>query len=386
VKALLRLLLPSIRGVIAAALGGFWATSANCAASVVAPASEASVAVAGGGATVTPYTPPSDPQDLLKVDAAMRSYFEPLLTAPAGSSERLQQIVDALLKRDGLNFAYDIEGTYGAPETFRRRSGNCVSYSLLIVALAREFGFTASFQNVMSAARWTRFGSVVASVTHLNVRVETDDGLYLVDLRTDLLPTTRIEAMEVINDARAFSEFYDTVGLFRLVHGATEEARWCMQRATEVDPSLAANWRNLANVHARMGNWTRARSCFERALRVDRHDLSAASSLLEILRRSGTPEDMKTAATLERRAQAMRDMNPYWQEHLAQVAEEHGDWIEAEKRYRRAIALNGDEPDFYASWIAVLRRLGRNTDAQRAELKLEKVRARLNRHSIHFAS
>lgn len=333
-----------------------------------------------------PYDPPENVRDLLKVDESMRSYFNARITSPRDSVERLREITENILRPDGLDFTYDTEGTFDARQTFARRRGNCVSFSVLVVAIAREFGFTATFQNVEAAMRWSRFGDIVVSVSHLNVRVETDDGAYLVDLRPDLLPSKRIEALREISDQRAFSEFYGTLGLFRLVHGGAADAIKYMKMAADLDPSLASNWTNLANVYARSGDLASARSCFERALRVDRYDLAAAAALLDILRHSGTPEDLKAAEKLERRAKAMRDRNPYWQERLAHQAESRGDWAEAEKFYRRAISLNDEELEFYGQWIATLRRLGRESEAQRAERKLEKIRTRVAERSVHFAS
>ena len=72
--------------------------------------------------------------------------------------------------------------------------------------MRRKSLFTATFQNVETATRYTRFGTVVTAVMHLNVRVETDEAPYLVDLRPDLLPSKRLEALKLISDARAFAQ------------------------------------------------------------------------------------------------------------------------------------------------------------------------------------
>ncbi len=330
------------------------------------------------------YVPPQFPPDILKLDDEMRRFFADRITASRYSIDRLHEIVDAILRPSGLNFQYESDATFDAREAFRRRRGNCVTFAMLVTAVAREFGLEATFQNVEAATRWNHYGDIVVSVMHLNVRVDTDDGLYVVDLRPDLMPSTRVDAMQTIRDERAFAQFYSNVGFFRLVCGEPVEALRYMTFATTIDPNFAAAWTNCGNVNLRMNKWSEARACFERALRADRNDLAAASSLLGLLTRSGTPADLKAAQKLERRAEAMRSRNPYFQQRFAEQAQERGDWKESERLLRRAISLKNDEPDFYVELIATLRQLGREADAKRMERKLEALRARVAAASVRY--
>ncbi|HVU32080.1 MAG TPA: transglutaminase domain-containing protein [Opitutaceae bacterium] len=332
------------------------------------------------------YTPPSDPRELLKIDDTMRHFFSERISAAPGTATRLREIVDAILLPSGLNFAYDAEATLEPRETFRERRGNCVGFSLLVVAIAREFGFEATFQNVDDAAKWNKYGVIVASVLHLNVRVATDDGVYIVDLRPDLLPSLRLDVMREIRDERAFSQFYSNIGFFRLVHGDPAAALRYMILATDVDPAFGPAWTNRANMHARFGDLANARACFERSLRVRRGDYTAVVGLVDVLHRIATPEALKAAEKLERRAQAMRDRNPYYHQYLAERDREREDWLAAEKELKRAIDLKDDEPEFYVELIAVLHRLARDSEEKRIERKLERLRTRLANVSVHFGS
>ena len=326
-------------------------------------------------APASAYQAPTDPRELLKVDEPMRRFFGERLRLPGNTGDRLRALIEAILQPDGLHFAYDAEGTFDARETFRQRRGNCVSFSLLVVAVAREFGFRASFQSAANSARWERFGDHIVSVHHMNVRVEADGGNYVIDLWPELVAGMGA-TMRVVSDQRAFAQFHDTVGFFNLLHEQPADALQFMILATKTDPDYADAWANLGSLRSHLGNLVEARACFERALGADSRCVLALDEYVTVLRRLGSPEDLRTATKYERRAQGIRDRNPYYQQRLAERAQEHGDWVAAEKFLRQAIALKNDEPQFYEQWVTVLRQLGREDDASRATAQLEKLRRR----------
>lgn len=331
-----------------------------------------------------PYDPPENWRELLKIDAGMREFFAARIPKHGPDYDRLLAIVSAILQPDGLHFAYDIEATLDPREAFRRRRGNCVTFSMLFVAVARSFGFHVSFQNLDTTEHWDRFGRIVASVQHVNVRIDAWDGGYVVDLRPEMVPPGSADALREVTDERAFAQFYNTIGFFRLVHGDEPSALRYMQLATEVDPTCPGAWANTASMHARLGNLAAARTAFERALKLDPQGIIALDGFIAILRRTATSDDLKLADKLDRRARWIRDRNPYFQQHLAEMAQERGDLAEAEKKLRRAIALKNDEPEFYVQWIAVLEKLGRPEDVRRATAKLERLRQQLANASEHI--
>ncbi|PTX94526.1 tetratricopeptide repeat protein [Opitutus sp. ER46] len=351
-------------------------------AAAVAPAVRGEEAAAPTAApAIELWTPPEDPRDLLRVDDEMRQFFSARVAKHSSSVGTLRDIIDAILLPSGLNFAYDAEATYDARETFRRRRGNCVGFSFLFMAVARDFGLPAAFQTVDMPARWDRYGKYVVAVTHINVRVPIFDTLYVVDLRRDVLRSIDTRDLVEISDERAQSEFYSNVGFFRILHGRADEAMRFLVRATEIDPTSAGPWSNRAILLANEGRPAEAKACFERSLRLQPRGLVALDGYIAVLRELGTPEDLKKAAKLERRAAVVREDNPYFQEYLAGEAARRRDWATAEKRLRRALSLKNDEPAFYEQLCVVLDQLGRAEDAARMKVRLEKLRARLARES-----
>lgn len=322
---------------------------------------------------------------MLAVDDAMRAYFGSRIARRSTDAAKLRALVSTIIAPDGLHFTYDAAGTFTARDTFQLRRGNCASYAFLVAAVARDFGFDVAFQNIRRATRWTHVGDIVVVVQHLDLRIRTDDGTYIVDLEPDLIPPPESDAMQVISDERASAQFYCNVGFEHLVSGHTVDALRYFELATRVDPGCPTAWSNLATLHARVGDLLSARAAFERSLRADPDGEACLDGFVHVLRQLGTPDDLRRAAKLERRAQSVRDHNPYYQQHLARRAQAEGQLDAAEKLLRRAIRLKDDEPEFYVDRIAVLEQLGRSDDARRLGQQLERLRRRLAAVSPHLS-
>lgn len=333
---------------------------------------------------VDDYRVPDDARELLRVDDAMREFFAQRVPKRASDHERLEALVKAILEPDGLGFVYDAEGTFDPRETFRRRRGNCASFSFLVVAVARDLGFDASFQSIARPTRWNRVDAIVLAILHLDVRLTTRDGVYIVDLQPDVAPPRDSDEMHVISDERAYAQFYCNIGFQQLVRDRPQEALRYMTLATRIDPNCAGAWANRGTLQARLGDLAAAKASFEHSLRADPRGEAALDGFIGVLRQIGSPDALRKADKLERRARAVRERNPYYQQHLALRAQEQGDLAAAEKRLRRAIALKDDEPEFYAQWKEVLEQQGRRKDAQRAERKLAHLRERLGVAPTHF--
>lgn len=331
-----------------------------------------------------PYIPPENPAELLRLDDEIVKFFAEHVTGHRHDGFVLQRIIAAIVSPSGLNFAYDDQATFHVRETFRQRRGNCLTFAMLVVAVAREYQFEAAFQSVDIPERWDRYGTNIATIQHVNVRVETEEGPFIVDLRPDLVPHLETYPTRLVSDESVFANFYSDVGFFALVHGRDAEAMHAMVYATVVDPRSASAWSNLATLHSRQGNFAAARDCFARAYKLDSWATGGLVGYVNVLHRLGSPEDLQLAHKLERRAQKLRDRNPYYHEYLAQTARQREDWAAAESSLRRAIALKDDDPEFYAQLITTLQNLGRADDAQRIGRKLERLQRDAKLRSPHL--
>lgn len=338
----------------------------------------APVVATGGEAEAPAYLPPADWRELLKVDEPMRRFFAERVDRRAPDREILQQIVNAVVTPTGLGFGYAADALYDAREAFRRRRGGCVTFALLVAAVARDYGLAVQFQEMDTVAGWGQFDGIAAAVRHTNLRFEDEPQVFVVDLRPELRRGDRVsDDRYIVPDRRAFAHFYSTAGFFQLVRGDNAAALRFLTLGSECDPSSAIVWANLGQFHARVGNLTQARECLEKSLHRDRRGDRVWDCLVNVLRRQGGKENLQLAEKYERRAQAIRARNPYFHYELAIAAREAGDWKAVEAHLQAALRLKVDELLFHELRVEALRRLGRLQEARRAEARLVVLRTEL---------
>lgn len=308
------------------------------------------------------YRLPADAGELLRLDNEMRAFFAARVGRDTPGEERLTAILAAIVGADGLNFRYEEFGLYDVREAFRRRRGNCLTISALIVAVAREFRMPARFNNVPVRPSWSRVGRIVLEENHVNVRIETAGVLYEIDFGPRLNRAAPRGGGRLIGDRRACATLYSNAGVYRLISDDLAGALRFMQLATQTDPTYAAGWTNLAGAHQIAHDPAGARRCYERALATDPAHLAAIDGLARLSREAG---DTTRAEKLERKVARYRERNPY---HLLQLARgelAEGDVQGAHRHLSRAVRLKDDDPEILAALVEASRRLGRNRESSR---------------------
>jgi Tfp pilus assembly protein PilF len=315
---------------------------------------------------------PVNDRDLLTLDDEMRQFFAARIDAEATQETRLNQIMAALLGEQGLHLSYAADANLSARDTFHQRRGNCLSFALLTVAVARTYRLTAKFCEINTYPRWDRYGNVVTEIRHLNVQIRAGVNRYELDLLPVVERQAPVASAKVVSDARAFAHFYNNLGVFRVADGALAEAQMLFDRAIAADSTAAFVWANKGSALRLAGNPAAAQGYLERAVREDPRDLSALSSLANHYTQTG---QTKLAAELGSKVERYRMRNPYYLGLLARSEYNHARYREADKLLRRAIAIKDDEPEFYELRILVAQGLGRTSDVQRWTNKLQALRS-----------
>jgi tetratricopeptide (TPR) repeat protein len=296
------------------------------------------------------YRLPENPQELLRLDDEMRAFFAARVHRKGSREARIDEIAAAILGEHGLHFRYETGGVYDVREAFRRRRGNCVTYALLVVAVAREFRIPASFNEVAMRPLWDRAGGIVLESRHLNVRVELADGTYEIDLKgSENRREARITTM-VVDDVRAFAGMFSNAGVYRLAAGDRVGALRLFELATLTDPSAAFAWSNLGGARALAGEAECASLCYERALVAAPDTMAALSGLAHLQRTAGRVDE---AERLERRSLRYREHNPYYLSAVAREEFAAGRLDEARHHLARALRIKPDEPEFRGLMIEI---------------------------------
>jgi len=301
------------------------------------------------------YVPPPAPDDLLKVTDPMREFVDRYVSRNAPGTQRLMDLANALLQPGLLGIQYDDVGTYTAEEMFRRRSGNCVSLSLLFVALAREVGLDARLQEVSVAPQWDRQRDVLVKYRHINVTGDVGrSSTYMMDFKPDLAPV-RVDAHS-LTDAEAFAHFYNNRASSYLLEGQLVAAHAWFMRAIELAPRSSFIWSNLALLYQRASQAEDGERLLRYALRLDPANVSAINNLAALLATEGRTQE---ADDLRVRAFKAQRRNPYYLLAMAERANAKGRPEEALSLLGRAIQLHSEETVFYESAARIARSLNR---------------------------
>jgi Flp pilus assembly protein TadD len=336
------------------------ASAASAAASAREPVFDESELVSGAvlglEAAARPFVLPT-PDEAFALDAEMRAFVAPFAEI-RDPRQRLMALIRGLEEHGMFSLDYD-EITRTASATFHERQGNCLSFTMLFIGLARELGLTATYQSVEVPPTWSNDGKVVIA-SHVNAVVRTGRGEETV-VDFNIRSTRADEHSRRVNDAYALGLFYTNLGAEALLRSEHPQSLAFLREAARVNPDNAGVWVNLGVLYARYGRWQHAESAYLRALEADEGEQSALANLVLVYEALGDPA---LAQEYRDRVHEYRDSNPYYHYALATQAYEQQQFEEALLSLRKAVRLKNDEHEFYDLRGQTLSALGRARDAE----------------------
>ena len=189
----------------------FVATGATAAAATRQPAFDEAELVSG---TVLALALPDAPivvptaDETFALDAEMQAFVAPLKDI-RDPRQRMQALIAALEARGMFSLEY-AEVTRTASGTFHDRQGNCLSFTMLFVTLARAVDLPANYQSVVVPPTWSNDGQVVVA-NHVNTAVVTGRGEETV-VDFNIRPYQSDRRSRRVNDSYALGLFYTNLG------------------------------------------------------------------------------------------------------------------------------------------------------------------------------
>jgi len=269
-----------------------------------------------------------DDVDVLAVSPAMQDFLDRYVLKYDSAQTRLELLTLAITSAGVLNFKYNDSRTLTAAEAFDTRSGNCIGFANMMVALARAAGLDAHYQEVFIRPEWSDYeDDTVLLFNHVNVLIETPRMSWVVDVSgIDIRPTERRRTLQ---DSYAKSLYLNNIAVDSLLVNDLPTAYAYMRKAIESDPSATDPWVNLGVLYGRNGQLDDAAFAFNRALAIDPTEHSAMSNLYEVYIDQGK---LDLAADIAQRVERYRRNNPYYLLKLS-------DQALANKQYRQSIEL-----------------------------------------------
>jgi len=254
----------------------------------------------------------TEEQEVLAVSVEMKEFLDTHVDRKTGPNLRLRQIVQAIINSGTFRVEY-AGATRTAAETFHGKRGNCLSFSIMFVAMAREVGLDAGFQEVDIPPDWTLDEDTFVLNRHVNTYVDLGlSGTRTVDFNIDDFKTSY--EMRTISDERAMAHFYNNIGVERMQAGSTTSALAYFRRAIANAEMYSPAWIHLGILYRRHGDRDHAEAAYMKALQVNPRDLVAMSNLASLYEMSG---DRERAASYQKRVIDHRRTNPYYRYELA---------------------------------------------------------------------
>jgi tetratricopeptide (TPR) repeat protein len=307
--------------------------------------------------------------DIRGVDEAMRDFVARAVDGVHAHEARLERLLRAMLHSGHFSLDYQADMTLTASETFHGGVGNCLAFTNLFVALARQARLRVNYQQVQVPAMWTGDGDTAILNQHVNVLVrDTTDGRFpprnqVVDFN---LPSYRgNNPQRTISDDHVDALFYNNLGANAMRAGEHREAFVYLLKAIRADKGVAASWTNLGVLYQRNDRPEHAESAYHRALQSDSRHKPAMSNLARLYEQQGM---QALADDYRERIRQHQLRNPYYHLWLAEQAYGEGQADFALMSVDRAIRLRRDEHRFHYMRAVILMQIGQH-DASRASLE-----------------
>ena len=278
--------------------------------------------------------------DMLAVNDDMRAFLSQHVPSHLGDKRKVELILQAVLK-DGLQLNYNNFKTYTAQEAFYARECNCLSFTNLFVALAREAGVNARYQEVQVPPTWALKDDTWMFNLHINVVVDMPGSQQIVDF--DMASYDSEYHSRLLSDTAALARYHNNMAVHWMAEEDLSLAFRHYRKALQLRPETGYVWTNLGTLYKRAGHPERAEQAYLRAIRLD-NEPAAMSNLARLYRQQAKPQ---LAIKYESKVYVYRRKNPYYLFHLAEEAYASSDYSQTKRLLRSAIHLLKDEQNFY---------------------------------------
>lgn len=337
---------------------GWWLAAALLLSPMVlfaAPPSQASGDVAA-------LAPPTPPEDVLAIPASLRTALREQVVARSAPGEpRMRRLAAFLLGPEGLALKYVPDADLTVAQVWETRTANCLAFTLLTIALAREAGLDAYGQEIPRTLAWYSSGDTVYFSNHVNAGIRIGAQRYTLDVASDSVMSNVPPAK--VDDRRLIAIYYSNRAANLLAEGRLEAAALQIDAALRSDQRYPTAWSNAGVLRLRAGDDAGAERDFLHALELDRRHDGALMNLASLYGKRG---DSARQADYNRRIARINARNPFHAFMLAIEAEKLGDYGAAAAHYRQAIKLYEGEHRFHFGLARAYLHLGESRKAGEA--------------------
>lgn len=284
-----------------------------------------------------------DQAQIMDLPPDLRRLLQERVVALGGSEEqRMMRVLSLVFDDAGVGLSYDISKTLTVAEVWQQRKANCLSFALLVVAMAREAGLEAHVRELGEVVAFYQDAGIVYNVDHVNVSIRVGDKNRIIDMDRSIMMSR--QRPRIIDDSRAVAHFHNNRGAELMGEGQLEQAEAALRAAVSLAPDFVPAWNNLGVLLQRQGQYDAAENALLAAYRLGSNLGPTLRNLANFYVRSDQPTQAQ--AYSQRLDQVSRN-DPFHHFGLALACEHQGDHGCAIKHYRHAIRLQPGEHQFH---------------------------------------
>jgi Flp pilus assembly protein TadD len=331
-----------------------------------------------------PYLPEELPNaDLFGLTPEMKQFAEQAtqgINSVSGRAEALHKALMTSVNYGGRGITYSAQETITGIDAFEQRQANCLSYTLLYVAMARHVNLKAEVNEVILPPTWNmRATDTYLLMRHVNAKVflprpsfnwvrvvgTADINDIVVDL--EMRRFRPHYKQQVIDKPLIAAQFYSNRGMELAAEGKTQEAFLYLRKALSMSQEPSYIWSNFGSFYRRLGLLPQAEKIYLHGLKINPRDHTIMHNLAGVYRDLGNEE---ASNYYQQRVRQHRNANPYFMFKRAEDEVKKGDYQAALVLIKKAISKESNESRFYTLAASIYDALG---EAQHAQDMRDKV-------------
>lgn len=299
-------------------------------------------------------------EEFLGLNQDMRDFLNRNVKHKINKSNRLTQMMRALLKPDAVNLQYRADAHFTAAEAFAQGQANCLSFSALAVAMGRELNLDLRFQEVDLPPSW-QLGAenLLLQFRHVNVLAKLDAGKKrIVDFR--LARFNHFYPRREISAAQALALHFNNLAIEAMLEQQWPLVFSYLKQALNNDFNSVIAWSNLGLAFKRNHQYELADTAYRKALDIDPTDYSVANNLAQLYLKIGRQD---AAQQLQELSARYRNKNPYYHYSKAKLLLTKNDYPGALELVGRALKINDKDGNFFELRAEIHRRMRNGSQA-----------------------
>jgi tetratricopeptide (TPR) repeat protein len=293
------------------------------------------------------------------IDPAIAAEVEAKVGSGGTPTDRMRRLTYYLNER---KFDYVANRSLTATEAFNSRSGDCMAYTNLYMALARSLRIPTFFVHISEAQNYFEREGLYFVSSHMAVGCQIQYFTVIVDF-TEQKSEYSLAIYDAVDDATAAALFYNNVAVDHLMAGDVDYAEKLLRYLLKTLPHLKEAQNNLGVVLMRQGKFLEALAVLQEGLQSFPEYQPLYTNAIQAAKGSGNPDLAKQFAT---QGQSISQRDPFFIFNKGLDRFEAKDYAGALVEFQRVLSRQSTSPMLYA-WIARARlSMGQNAEGIKA--------------------